>query len=245
MSFAGLTIQNLSQSFQGKKILEKMHLQIEQGSFVSILGRSGSGKSTLLRILAGLDEPASGSVQWPTSVSKISFVFQDANLLEWRNVFKNVHLPLELESSALSKDGKEKRVQETLQKLKLQDLQDLYPAQLSGGMKMRVSLARALVTNPQVLLLDEPFAALDEGTRFELQDLLLSLQQQQKMTVLFVTHSIFEAVYLSQRLLMLGPSLGTIIMDETLQLPTQRSTELRTSEALNQIARRVSLRLQQ
>lgn len=238
-----LQIQNISQAFQGKTILEKINLQIQAGSFVTVLGRSGSGKSTLLRILAGLDKPTSGSLQWPShEAGKISFVFQEANLLDWRTAFENIQLPLELEKN-LSKEQMRLRVEEVLLQLKLQDLRDLYPSQLSGGMKMRVSLARALVTKPRVLLLDEPFAALDEGTRFALQDLLLSLQQQEKMTVIFVTHSIFEAVYMSQRLIVLSPSGGTVIMDEVLDLPAVRRPELRTSEVLNQWARKVSERL--
>lgn len=242
----GVEIKNLSKRFSQKEVLHNLNLKIEPGSFVSIVGPSGCGKSTLLRLIAGLENPSGGELQLSSPAKKaFSFVFQEANLLPWRTVFENVALPFELNSSSekISAEEIKDKVLKALKKVKLEEARDLFPHELSGGMKMRVSLARALVSSPRLLLMDEPFAALDEHTRFEMQNQLLELWHNEKMTVVFVTHSIFESVYLSQRIIMLKGPGGGIVLDQQLDLPSKRTEDLRTSEIFNKIAKEVSARL--
>lgn len=243
----GIRIEGLSKSFRHRPpTVENLNLEITPGSFVSILGPSGCGKSTLLRLIAGLESPTAGTVGLhPTQDNSIGFVFQEPNLLEWRNVYDNVHLPFELgpQFKNLPKKEREDRVQATLQKVHLAEVQNLFPHELSGGMKMRVSLARALVNNSRLLLMDEPFAALDEGTRFEMQNQLHQLWRNEGMTVIFVTHSLFEAAYLSERIVMLKGQGARIVLDEKTLLPAQRSEGLRTSVELNQLVERLSKRI--
>ncbi|WP_295902811.1 ABC transporter ATP-binding protein [uncultured Bdellovibrio sp.] len=242
----GIHIKDLAKNFTKREVIKDLNLDIEPGSFVSIVGPSGCGKSTLLRLIAGLENPTSGEVSLsPTAKRSFSFVFQEANLLPWRSVFENVLLPFELNSSFknLSYEEKSHRVIEALKKVKLEEFAKLFPHELSGGMKMRVSLARALVSSPRLLLMDEPFAALDETTRFEMQNQLLELWKNEKMTIVFVTHSLFESTYLSERIIMLKGAGAKITLDQTLDLPKNRTEALRTSEDLNRIVRHLSERL--
>ena len=216
--------------------LRGLSLVVERGEFLSLLGPSGCGKSTALRIIAGLGAPSSGSIEWPSSTvnwkglpeGDIGFVFQDPTLMPWATVFGNVYLPLKLQG--LSKDAARPRIMETLATVGLADFADAYPRELSGGMKMRVSIARALVTEPKLLLMDEPFAALDEITRQKLNDDVLNLWRQTGITVIFVTHSVFESAYLSSRIVVMRARPGQVFTDLPLITSAVRDEEYRTSE---------------
>lgn len=209
-------------------VVDNLNLSISSGEFVSLLGPSGCGKSTLLRILAGLDLPSEGEVRVHAFGAKHfrGYVFQDPHLMPWRNVVDNVALPLRLTGAPKSEAREKARM--ALEKVRLEDSLEKYPHQLSGGMKMRTSVARALVTNPSLLLLDEPFAALDENTRHRLQEELRSLWKSLGMTVVFVTHSVSEAVFLSTRTIVLSKRPARIILDEKISLREVRQSALRT-----------------
>ncbi|HEX8520801.1 MAG TPA: ABC transporter ATP-binding protein [Tepidisphaeraceae bacterium] len=219
----------------GVRALAPVDLQINSGEFVSVLGPSGCGKSTLLRIVARLEKPSRGEVITGDAVGKqassprAAFVFQDAHLLPWRRVLKNVALPLEL--LGVSKQHAYQRARQALAQVGLADAVDRYPAQLSGGMRMRASLARALVTEPELLLLDEPFAALDEITRQKLDEQLRELWASRRITVIFVTHSIAEAAYLSERAIVMSKRPGRVVLDHRVQLPEHRPARLRGEAA--------------
>ena len=203
----------------GVQALHDLNLEISRGQFVSIVGPSGCGKSTFLRLVAGLDQPTSGELRVEGhDALGLAFVFQDATLLPWRSVAHNITLPLELR-----REDADERVAQTLELVGLTDFADAYPAQLSGGMRMRVSIARALVTRPQILLLDEPFGALDEITRQRLNEELLRLWQEDHWTSLFVTHNVSEAVFLSQRVLVMSARPGRILADIPIPFPYPRS----------------------
>jgi NitT/TauT family transport system ATP-binding protein len=212
----------------GVRALSPISFDVAPGEFVAIVGPSGCGKSTLLRLIAKLDKPQAGSIALePVESGNLAFVFQDAQLLPWRNVLANVAVPLELMHVARGKRLEAAR--EAIAQVGLADAADRYPNQLSGGMKMRVSLARAMVTQPRLLLMDEPFAALDEITRQRLDEQLLSLWSARGTTVLFVTHSIAEAVFLSQRVIVMSRRPGRILLDRKIDLPTTRAANLRSS----------------
>jgi NitT/TauT family transport system ATP-binding protein len=213
-------------------VIAGMDLRIDAGEFLAVLGPSGCGKSTLLRMIALLAEPDSGQIRLEPNEDRFqtAFVFQDANLLPWRNVLDNAALPLELMGEGKAK--REEKAQAALDQVGLRGALDRYPAQLSGGMRMRVSLARALVTEPRLLLLDEPFAALDEITRFHLDVQLRELWQRRGMTVIFVTHSISEAAFLANRAVVMGRNGGAIRLDRKLELPAVRDNELRSDPRL-------------
>jgi NitT/TauT family transport system ATP-binding protein len=193
-----LSLQQISKAFGDRIVFENLNLSVPAGEFISVVGPSGCGKSTLLRLLAGLEPPDTGRLSVVPS-PRTGFVFQEAQLLPWRTVLANVCLPLELQSVPLVE--RTERARQALQQVGLKSDETLYPNQLSGGMKMRVSLARALVTSPDLLLLDEPFAALDELSRVQLEEELRQLWVARRMTVVFVTHSFSEAVFLSNRVL--------------------------------------------
>lgn len=225
-------------------VIERMDLRIDSGEFIAILGPSGCGKSTLLRLIARLAEPDSGTIDVHPDTGRFqtSFVFQDAQLLPWRTVLDNAALPLELMGSA--QDPRYAQARAALSQVGLSDAETRYPAQLSGGMRMRVSLARALVTQPKLLLLDEPFAALDEITRFRLDVQLRELWRSRGMTVVFVTHSISEAAFLADRAVVLSRRGGYIRLDRRLELPAERDNDLRTDPALSQqLAREMKILL--
>lgn len=213
----------LTVEFAGKMVLNKISLTLAPGSITGILGPSGCGKSTLLRCLAGTQAPSSGQIRFQPPLFKLAYVFQDATLLPWRTVEENLQLPFELRGESFSGIDKE------LERVKLLGAKKLYPHQLSGGMKMRASLARALVEKPDVLLLDEPLAALDEVTRQTLQEEIHRLWVQLGMTIVFVTHSISEAVFLSERVLLITPvnsqAKGQIICDKPIDLEIERTSE--------------------
>ncbi len=212
----------------GVHALAPVDLEIAEGSFVALVGPSGCGKSTLLRIVAGL-EPASAGEVFVRDRDRIAYVFQDAHLLPWRTVAANVALPLELRGAPRAEiDG---AVAEALASVELGDVGGRYPAALSGGMRMRASIARALVTKPRLLLMDEPFAALDEITRHRLDERLLALSRAQRFTVLFVTHGIFEATFLAERAIVLSRRPGRIVHDEAVALPAERTAALRGEPA--------------
>lgn len=208
-----------------------MDLEIASGEFIAILGPSGCGKSTLLRMIARLTTPTSGSIAiHPDEQFQTSFVFQDAHLLPWRTVLDNTALPLEL--MGIAEEARFVTARAALQQVSLYETEDRYPAQLSGGMRMRASLARALVTKPRLLLLDEPFAALDEITRFRLDTQLRELWQTRGITVVFVTHSISEAAFLANRAVVLTKRGGGIKLDRRLDLPLTRTDDLRMDPRL-------------
>ncbi len=212
-------------------VVEGMDLQVNAGEFLAILGPSGCGKSTLLRIIARLLEPDSGTLSiTPDNPFQTAYVFQDAHLLPWRSVLDNAALPLEL--MGIDRTAREAKARAALALVGLMDTESLYPAQLSGGMKMRVSLARALATEPRLLLLDEPFAALDEVNRFHLDVALRQLWQWHGMTVIFVTHSISEAAFLANRAVVLTRRKCQIKLDRQLDLPLERYASFRTDPAL-------------
>jgi NitT/TauT family transport system ATP-binding protein len=223
----------------GVEALAGLDFSVQQGEFLTLLGPSGSGKSTALRLLAGLAEPTAGEVLRTSAAAReIGFVFQEPTLLPWATVAANVHLPLRLKNITA-----ENRVGEALALVGLQDFRDAYPRELSGGMKMRVSIARALVTRPQLLLMDEPFAALDEITRFKLNDDLLALWRRLGCTVVFVTHSVFESVYLSTRILMLTQRPGRVAAEFFIEAPDPRAGRFRTSAEYGAQCREVSAAL--
>ena len=223
----------------GVQALRDLNLEIGRGQFVSIVGPSGCGKSTFLRLVAGLDQPTSGELRVEGhDPLGLAFVFQDATLLPWRSVAHNITLPLELRREAA-----DERVAQTLELVGLTDFAAAYPAQLSGGMRMRVSIARALVTRPQILLLDEPFGALDEITRQRLNEELLRLWQEDHWTSLFVTHNVSEAVFLSQRVLVMSARPGRILADIPIPFPYPRSAYLRSAPEFIRIANGISRQL--
>jgi NitT/TauT family transport system ATP-binding protein len=220
----------------GVRAVDGISLTIGPGEFVAFLGPSGCGKSTLLRMIAGLDRPTSGEVSVQSKStdveydrhhrSDIAYVFQDAHLLPWRTVIRNAMLPLEL--MGVPANQQRESAMAMLEQVGLADFANHYPAELSGGMRMRVSLARALVTQPQLLLLDEPFAALDEITRQQLDEQLRHLWRLRAMTVLFVTHSINEAAFLAERAVVFTRRPARVVIDHEIHLPTERVNALRT-----------------
>lgn len=223
----------------GVQALRDLNLAISRGQFVSIVGPSGCGKSTFLRLVAGLDAPTSGQLRvGDHDPLGLAFVFQDATLLPWRSVARNITLPLELRRAA-----DDAHVAQTLALVGLTDFAAAYPAQLSGGMRMRVSIARALVTRPQILLLDEPFGALDEITRQRLNEELSRLWQEDRWTGLFVTHNVSEAVFLSQRVLVLSARPGRILADISIPFPYPRSPYLRSAPEFIRLAQGISRQL--
>jgi NitT/TauT family transport system ATP-binding protein len=240
----GVSVRGLDVSFPspGGTVLavSGVSLEVPAGQFAALLGPSGCGKSTLLRTVAGLQAPTAGDYQIlgrSDARRDVAFVFQDPHLLPWRNVLRNAALPLEL--MGVPKSQRLDAARQALEQVGLADALRRYPAQLSGGMRMRCSLARALVTNPRLLLLDEPFAAVDEITRHRLQEMLRGLYLRRGITVLFVTHSIPEAVFLADRAVVFSPRPARVIADMELALPRNRQAELRTDVEFARQARRL------
>jgi NitT/TauT family transport system ATP-binding protein len=221
--------------------LGPIDLDVMKGEFVSLLGPSGCGKSTALRVIAGLTQATSGTADVHAARTKhrIGFVFQEPTLMPWASVRGNVELPLKL----AHEQHRAARVDAALAQVNLSEFADAFPRELSGGMKMRVSLARALVTDPDILLMDEPFAALDEITRFRLNNDLLTLWRALNKTVIFVTHSVFESVYLSQRVVVMTRRPGRIASQFTIEAPEPRGENFRTSSGYAAICRDVSAAL--
>ena len=236
-----LQFQNLQVIYSGAQgasavhALEEINFAVSDGEFVSLIGPSGCGKSTLLRVVADLSKPTRGKVQvggeTPNAARlkrKVGFVFQDPALLEWRRVLQNVALPLEIKG--VSRRERENSAQELIELVGLKGFERSYPRQLSGGMRQRAAIARAMSTNPEVMLMDEPFGALDQITRDRLNMELLNLSQRKRMTVLFVTHSIHEAVLLSDRVFVMTPRPGRISGEIEVDLPRPRNLESRESD---------------
>ncbi len=236
-----LQFQNLQVIYSGAQgasavhALEEINFAVSDGEFVSLIGPSGCGKSTLLRVVADLSKPTRGKIQVggesPNAARlkrKVGFVFQDPALLEWRRVLQNVALPLEIKG--VSRREREKSAQELIELVGLKGFERSYPRQLSGGMRQRAAIARAMSTNPEVMLMDEPFGALDQITRDRLNMELLNLSQRKRMTVLFVTHSIHEAVLLSDRVFVMTPRPGRISGEIEVDLPRPRNLESRESD---------------
>ncbi|HKS17735.1 MAG TPA: ABC transporter ATP-binding protein [Bradyrhizobium sp.] len=228
----------------GVAALGPVDLDVKRGEFVSLLGPSGCGKSTALRLIAGLNAATSGEVGvvhrhgGPRGTHSIGFVFQEPTLMPWASVWDNVRLPLKLAQTAAA--DADARVGKALAQVGLSEFAHSYPRELSGGMKMRVSLARALVTDPDILLMDEPFAALDEITRFRLNNDLLALWRNLRKTVIFVTHSVFESVYLSQRVIVMTARPGLISTEHRIDAPEPRGEAFRTSADYAAYCRTVS-----
>jgi NitT/TauT family transport system ATP-binding protein len=216
-------------------VLESIDLTVRKGEFVSIIGPSGCGKSTILKLIAGLVAVTSGTLlvdgMTPVNAREIvSFIFQDPTLLPWRTVAGNVGLALELNQTP--RDTRPEKIDSLLRLVGLSQVAKSYPRQLSGGMKMRVSIARALASKPRILLMDEPFAALDEMSRDRLNEELLRLREEQGWTALFVTHSVAEAAYLSDRIIVLAPHPGRVAHEVRIDLPSPRTAEIRSSAAM-------------
>ncbi len=227
----------------GTVALQDMNLTIGEAEFISLVGPSGCGKSTALRLIAGLGKMNSGSIQLGDAHQKpeLAFVFQEAALMPWANVVENIRLPLKL--AGVPKRESRAAVQEAINLVGLNGFERSYPRELSGGMKMRVSIARALVTKPNIMLMDEPFGALDEMTRSKLNTDLLNLWQDKRWTVVFVTHNIYEAVYLSNRVIVMAPRPGRVVADIAIEAPYPRTEDFRTSRICNEYCREVSARL--
>ena len=224
----------------GTVALQDMNLTINQGEFVTIVGPSGCGKSTVLRLIAKLSDVTSGQIESNINQSKneLAFVFQEPALMPWSQVIDNVHLPLKLAGISLKESRK--TVQEAINLVGLDGFERSYPRQLSGGMKMRVSIARALVTRPRIVLMDEPFGALEEMTRSKLNSDLLEVWQKRNWTVVFVTHNIYEAVYLSQRVIVMAARPGRVVADVKIDATYPRSEDFRTWQLCNDYCREIS-----
>jgi len=230
------TRQRLMQLHQVGKVfnghvtaLRDLSLSVHEGDFISLLGPSGCGKSTALRLIAGLSTPTAGRILWDggKAAGDLGVVFQEPTLMPWATVAENVFLPFRLRGRTFAEVRDE--VDEALSLVGLSKFAGAYPRELSGGMKMRVSIARALVTNPRLILMDEPFAALDEITRHKLNTDLLALRERIGCTVIFVTHSVFESVFLSDRIIVMAARPGRVIEEVTVTAPYPRDEVFRTS----------------
>ena len=225
-----LRMSHIEKKFRGDVVaLRNLNLSIKEGDFLSLLGPSGCGKSTALRLIAGLLSPTSGTIDWQGGKGDddLGVVFQEPTLMPWARVKDNVWLPFRLRGKSFASVNGE--IMQALQLVGLEDFQNAFPRELSGGMKMRVSIARALVTRPRLLLMDEPFAALDEITRHRLNEDLLALRQAIGCTIIFVTHSVFESVFLSDRIVVMAARPGRIIGELNVDVPYPRSEAFRTS----------------
>ncbi len=244
-----MRLEGVGKTFaNGTEALAGLDLAVAEWEFLSLLGPSGCGKTTVLRLIAGLAEPTCGRI----TGSRIDrsggrrpagFVFQDPTLMPWATAFDNVYLPLRLQGVA--KRAAASRVEAALGMVGLRGFEGAYPRELSGGMRMRASIARAIVTEPALMLMDEPFAALDEITRFKLNDDLLSLWRRQRWTVIFVTHSVYESVFLSDRILVMTDRPGRIAAEIAIDAPHPRSEDFRSSQVYLDRCRQVSLALKE
>jgi NitT/TauT family transport system ATP-binding protein len=223
-----LELQNIQKKFKGREVLKSVNLSLQEGEFLCILGPSGCGKSTLLRLMAGLEKPSFGTISWNSAQRNFAFVFQEAQLLPWRNVLENARLPLELQGK-LSREEQNRKALAALQKVNLNSFKNLFPHELSGGMKMRVSIARAISSSPKILFMDEPFSALDEVARFAMQKQLRTLCDEEKFSLVFVTHSSYEAAFLADRVLLMNTQGGQFILNESIAYTQPRADALRSS----------------
>lgn len=227
-----LELQGVTKVFGGEvTALSGLSLRVDEGDFLSLLGPSGCGKSTALRLIAGLTAPTRGRILWEGGQAggDLSVVFQEPTLMPWATVEANVFLPFRLRGERLAEARP--RIAEVLALVGLEGFARAYPRELSGGMRMRVSIARAIATNPRLILMDEPFAALDEITRQRLNDDLLALKARIGCTVIFVTHSVFESVFLSDRIVVMAPRPGRVVEEVAVDAPYPRDMAFRTSAA--------------
>ena len=241
-----LTVNSVEKVFNGNVVaLEDMQLTVNVGDFLSLLGPSGCGKSTVLRMIAGLMEPTSGKIAWEGAhgSGSIGVVFQEPTLMPWATVERNVWLPFRLQGHSMKSMRQE--IDNALNLVGLDGFAESYPRELSGGMKMRVAIARALATNPRVILMDEPFAALDEITRFKLNNDLLSLKDKIGCTILFVTHSVFESVFLSDRIAVMTARPGRVHSEIQVDETYPRDDVFRTSNEYSAYCKTTSDALQQ
>lgn len=225
-----LTMSHIEKTFGGNVVaLKDMMLTVNEGDFISLLGPSGCGKSTALRLISGLMHPTSGAIKWSggQGTDDLGIVFQEPTLMPWATVAQNVYLPFRLKGQSYASVRDD--ILQALKLVGLDTFQTSYPRELSGGMKMRVSIARAMVTRPRLILMDEPFAALDEITRFKLNNDLLALKEKIGCTVIFVTHSVFESVFLSDRIVVMAARPGRVIHELQVDTPYPREEEFRTS----------------
>lgn len=241
-----IRLRHVDKTFtRGTEALRHLDLTVAEGEFLSLLGPSGCGKSTALRLIAGLAGLTAGAIERPWAEGgrgdQIGFVFQEPTLMPWATVAANIQVPLTL--LRVPRDQAAARVREAIGLVGLDGFERAYPRELSGGMKMRVSIARALVTRPRLLLMDEPFASLDEITRFKLDNDLLALWARQRWTVVFVTHSVYESVYLSTRIAVMTARPGRTAGEITVDGPDARDEAFRTSPLYNEYCRSVSARL--
>ncbi len=246
LSHPVLVVKDLEVTFPdnngGLRVLDRVSFEVQSQDFVCILGLSGSGKSTLLRVLAGLVAPTRGEVSFANLSHEdpkpcVGLVFQQANLMPWRTVWENIALPLELKGQS-SRDSRA-QVQELIELVGLQGFEDSWPRDLSGGMAQRVAIARSLMQDPDLLLLDEPFGSLDAMTRERMGEELLRIWQARRKTVLMVTHSISEALFLSDRVLVFTPRPARINLDMPVDLPRPRAAEMRYTPHFGELARRL------
>ncbi|HWV53872.1 ABC transporter ATP-binding protein [Pseudorhodoplanes sp.] len=243
-----VSLRDVGKTFpNGVAALRDVTFSVREHEFVSLLGPSGCGKSTALRIIAGLLEPSAGEVIWrdgaraenlPMPRGEIGFVFQEPTLMPWASVAGNVYLPMKL--AGIGRAEAAPRIRDALARVGLEAFEQAYPRELSGGMKMRVSIARALVTQPKLLLMDEPFAALDEITRFKLNNDLLTVWAAMRQTAIFVTHSVFESVYLSGRIIVMTQRPGRVHSEIAVDAPYPRTEAFRTSSEYAALCRKVS-----
>jgi NitT/TauT family transport system ATP-binding protein len=239
-----LSLSGISKKFDsGTQAIGRLDMNVEDGEFVSLVGPSGCGKSTALRVIAGLLHPDSGTVTFPDEKPEVGFVFQEPTLMPWASALGNVRLPLDLEH--MNRGEANERAARALARVGLNGFEKAYPRELSGGMKMRVSIARAMAAEPKLLLMDEPFAALDELTRQALNDDLLKLWAEDHLTVIFVTHSVFESTYLSSRVVVMTPRPGRVAADLHLSPPRTRDESYRLTPEFSRDAGRVSAALKQ
>ncbi len=232
-----LSFRAVSKIFDSNvQALREVSFDLKRGELLSLVGPSGCGKSTVLRLMAGLTAASAGSLEWQGVRPRTGFVFQDAALMPWATVADNVRLPLDLKRAS---SGAQAKVSAALDLVGLGGFADAYPRALSGGMRMRVSIARALAADAELLLMDEPFAALDEITRERLNDELRSLWTRRGLTIVFVTHSIYESVYLSSRIVVLGARPGRVIADLPMDDPVTRSHDYRLSHSYGERCRAV------
>jgi NitT/TauT family transport system ATP-binding protein len=239
MSAPVVTFHSATKRFgAGPVVLDRVDLAVRSGDFVSLIGPSGCGKSTLLRVVAGLTPLESGAVRLAADAAAVAFVFQEATLLPWLTAGANVEVPLQLRGLPPAQRAEIRH--RMLARVRLAEKGDAFPRQLSGGQKMRVSLARALALSPSLLLLDEPFGALDEMTREHLNEELLALRQQESWTALFVTHSVMEAVFLSNRIIVMAANPGRIHAEIPVPLPYPRTPETRLTPEFQALVAQVS-----
>ncbi|NMF83450.1 ABC transporter ATP-binding protein [Nodosilinea sp. P-1105] len=236
-----LTLEHVGKTYaNGTVALQDFNLAVAPGTITSLVGPSGCGKSTVLKIISGLGDLSTGRLAWGGGIGqpKLAYVFQEAALMPWATVIDNIRLPLKL--AGVPKREALELVSEAIAQVDLQGFERVYPRELSGGMQMRASIARALVTRPNVLLMDEPFGALDEMTRGKLNQDLLQLQHQRNLTILFVTHSIYEAVYLAHRVVVMASKPGRVVAEIAIDSPHPREPDYRTSAQFNRYCRDVS-----